>query len=137
MRIVPMMDKTSYGIAKTAEWKGSAVWYKAICSCGGGDGCDMDIEFEFDKDFGYISLTFNKEVQWNDYTGDSFLSRIWKRICISCKVIFTGYHEFNGTFMIQGEEHIDAIITALQEGKDKLKQFKIDFDKENPKVKDE
>ena len=128
MRTAHMMDdKISHGVSKLNEWKGSSVWYRINCSCGG--DCDTDMEFEFDKDFGFINLNFYKNVAWSDYDSHTFFGRIWSRLKAAYKILTTGYISLNGSTLIQEEGHINSVIEALQEGRDKLIKFKADFDK--------
>lgn len=96
------------------------MWYKVGCDCGG-DDCGTEIEFEIDKDFSYINVNFYKKVIWADHWGyDRFYERWWARIKASFKILFTGYIDMEGNFMIQDIDHLDAFIEALEEGKQKM-----------------
>ena len=122
-------------VMKMSEWKGSSVWYKVGCSCGG-DSCDCQIKFEFDKDFGDVTINFYKNLMWADYWQNKwFWQRWWSRIKVATKVMFTGRTEVNGDFIIQGHEHLDAIIEAFNEGKYKLTQWQDNFEAEQESVK--
>ena len=126
------MDNISKGVMKVSEWKGTSILYRIACSCGGGDDCSSDIEFEFDKDFGFLNINFYKTISWNDYRyNNNFITRFWSRLKAAIRVLFTGYVSVEGSFMVQDIDHIDSIITAFNEGKSKIIQFKDDFDKEN------
>ena len=124
----------STGVSKVKEWKGSSIWYKVNCACGGGEDCDSLIDLSFDKDFGHIDVEFYKNIVWADYyKNDWFWQRWWSRIKAASKVLFTGYIEMEGGFLIEGEEHLDGFIEALQEGKGKIKQWQKEFNDENKK----
>jgi len=123
-------------VSKVNEWKGCDVWYKINCSCSGGDDCDCNIEFEFDKDFGDVTVNFYKHLMWEDYWQNKwFLPRWWTRVKVAVKVLLTGRTDVNGDFIIQGQDHIESIIEAFQEGRDKMAQWKIDFVDEQEKTK--
>ena len=122
-------EKTSVGVSKIKEWKGSSVWYKVNCACG---DCDSMIDLSFDKDFGHIDVEFYKTIMWGDYyQKERFWQRWWLRIKMATQIIFKGYTELEGSFMIEEIQHLDSFITALEEGREKVKQFKLDFEKEN------
>ncbi len=124
-------DKTSTGVSKVKEWKGNSVWYKVNCSCMSGE-CDSLIDFSFDKDFGHIEVEFYKTVMWGDYyQKEWWWQRWWLRIKMATQIIFKGYTELEGSFMIEELDHLNSFITALEEGREKVKQFQIDFEKEN------
>jgi len=123
-------DKTSTGVSKIKEWKGTSVWYKVNCSCGGGE-CDSLIDLSFDKDFGNIDVEFYKTIMWADYYQKKWWwQRWWLRIKMATQIIFKGYTEHEGSFIIEGIDHLNSFITALEEGRDKVEQFAIDFKKE-------
>ena len=125
-----MKEKTSVGVSKVKEWKGTSVWYKVNCACGAGE-CDSTIEISFDKDFGHIDVEFYKTIMWGAYYQKKWWwQRGWLRIKMALKILFKGYTEHEGSFMIEGIDHLNAFITALEEGREKVNQFKIDFDKE-------
>lgn len=122
----------SKNIMKLSEWKGTSVWYRASCSCGGGEDCDCDIEFEIDKDFGFISLNFNKKIAYSSYYNNDFwFQRLWSNIKAAFKIMFTGYINMEASFMIQGDDQLDAFLEALTEGKDKVKLWREEFEREN------
>ena len=126
----------SNNVSLMNEWKGSSAWYKINCSCGGGDSCDCQIEFEFDNDFGDVTVNFYQNLIWADYwQNEWFWERWWSRIKVATKVLLTGRTEVNGDFIVQGHDHLDAIIEAFQEGKSKLTQWQIDFEKEQEEIK--
>ncbi len=90
------------------------------------------IMFEFDEDFGHIDIRFYHNVSWADYWGsNNWFTKMWSRIKLACKVMFTGYVELEGDFLIQEEEHLDGFIEALQEGRSKMLEFQENLDNEN------
>jgi len=102
----------------------NAIFYRVACACGNNE-CDCDISLEYDKSIKTVSMIFYKNLYWNDhYTDKRFITRWLSRLKVSLKVLFTGYIKVNEEFLIQSEEHIDNFITALQEGKEKIKKNK-------------
>jgi len=103
---------------------GDMVFYRVACACGSND-CDCDISLEYDKNIKTISMIFYKNLYWNDnYSHKMFITRWLSRLKVSLKILFTGYIKVNEEFLIQSEKHIDDFITALQEGKEKIKKNK-------------
>ena len=103
---------------------GDMVFYRVACACGSND-CDCDISLEYDKNIKTISMIFYKNLYWNDnYSHKMFITRWLSRLKVSLKVLFTGHIKVNEEFLIQSEKHIDDFITALQEGKEKIKKNK-------------
>ena len=126
-------EKTSVGVSKIKEWKGTSVWYKVNCACGGGD-CDSMIDLSFDKDFGHVDVEFYKTIMWADYyQKDWFWQRWWLRVKMATQILFKGYTELEGSFMIEGMDHLSSFITALEEGREKMKQYEIGFKREQEK----
>ena len=107
-------------VMKTDEFK-DGIYYKADCDC----GCDehiVTIEMEFDKEFNDIALNFYKKISWSSHYGDyNWFQRIWNQLKAATKILFTGWIELEESFLIRDEEHINAFIEALEEGKRKLK----------------
>jgi hypothetical protein len=109
----------SKNVMKMQEWD-TEVWYRIGCDCTGED-CSAEINFEFDKELGYIDINFYKKVMWNDSWGQNpFYKRWWARIKASLRILFTGYIEMEGNFMIQDIDHMESFIEALEEGKQKI-----------------
>ena len=110
---------------KVNEWKGTSVFYKISCACMGGYDCDCSIDFVFDEDFGDIEVEFCQNIKWADYWNNNwFFTRLWARIKAALKVLWTGEMKLEGGFIVQGQEHIDSIIEAWQEGKEKMLLWK-------------
>ncbi len=119
----------SNNVMKIKEWKGTQVWYRVGCACSG-ETCDSTIIFEFDEDFGLIDINFYKTIIWNEYWNNKwFHQRWWARIKVACKVLFKGYIELEGNFMIEEKEHLDEFIKALQEGRTKMLDWQEEFQK--------
>jgi hypothetical protein len=102
---------------KTDEFNDS-IFYRAACSCGSNKH-DIMIEFEYDEDIpSVIFLNFYKNIVWcSHWKNLNWFGRVWKRIKCSLKMLFTGYIELEESFIIEGEEDINAFIEALIEGK--------------------
>lgn len=114
----------NFRVMKTNEYENS-VFYRVACSCGS-DEHDLTIEFEKDsKCPDMIFLNFYKDLAWSSYWGDSnFFGRIWRRLKTSLRIFFIGYIEVEESFILQGEEHINSFIKALEEGKKHIKNEK-------------
>jgi len=99
-----------------------SIYYKADCSCGDSDH-EILIEFEKDKECpDMIFLNFYKNIAWCSHWGsDNIFYNFWKRVKCAIKVLFTGYVELEESFIIQGEDSINDIIKALEEGKEYIK----------------
>ena len=104
-------------VMKTEEFDDS-IYYRLPCSCGSDDH-DVTLEFEHDKKFpGMLFLNMYKDLSWSSYWGDvNIFQIIWRRIKISLRILFVGYIEVQESFIFKGEDHIDAFIEALHEGK--------------------
>jgi len=113
---------SNFRVMKTSEFN-DAVFYRAACSCGSDDH-DLAIEFERDPKIpDMIFLNFYKDLAWSSYWGDTnFFSRMWRRLKTSLRILFMGYIEVEESFILQGEEHIDSFIKALEEGKQFIKK---------------
>lgn len=110
---------------ETAEYnneKFQAIWYQVACDCQDKD-CNMTIELSYED--GFLSLMMYKDLQASVYWGDAnFFTRLWRRIKIASRMLFTGYIEISEEHLIRDEEHIDAFIKALKEGKQRIKNEK-------------
>ena len=107
----------SYRAMKVVDVKGS-VFYTIVCDCLSPEH-NMEIEFEFND--GIIELFLYKTLYWKDYYRNfSWYCKYWKRISAAFRLLFGGYVEMQGDFLLQKEEHIDSFIDALKEGKKKV-----------------
>ena len=111
---------TNFRAMKTEEFK-DAVYYRVACSCGS-DEHDVTLELEKDSVFEDLTLTFYKKIYYTSHWKPNFFSRLWIRIKGVIKLLFTGYIELESDFILQGEEHIDSFIKALEEGKHLIKK---------------
>lgn len=104
---------------------GDSVWYKLNCDCGSDDHITT-IELEHDEEFGMVTLNFYKKMEWTSKWGDiPWYHRFWKRLTCSIRMLFTGWIEVEEYVILQGEEHIDGLIEALKEGKEKVKNANV------------
>lgn len=115
----------NFRVMKTNEYENS-IFYRVACSCGSDDH-DLTIEFERDPKIpDMIFINFYKDLAWSSYWGDSnFFGRMWRRFKTSLRIFFIGYIEVEESFILQGEEHIDSFIRALEEGKEYIKTRKV------------
>ncbi len=110
----------SYKVVK--EMEGSDyVFYKITCACHSDDH-NLSVEFEYDKETsGFMYINFNKTLAWCSAWGcTSWIQRVCKRVKASLRMLFTGYIDIEESFIIDGVDHIDSFIAALQEGKQKM-----------------
>jgi len=102
----------------------SSIFYKIDCDCMD-NNCIITIEMEYDERFNDITLTFFKKIALSSHWGNlNFFKRQIKNIKAALKILFTGYIELEGSFIISEKEHIEAFIEALNEGKDKIAEYK-------------
>ena len=110
---------TTKNVMKIHEFE-DTVYYRAACNCGSSK-CDLTIELEADKDLQMIYMNMYKDVYWSAYwKSDNFLGGIWVRIKAALRVLFNGYIEVEESFILQGDEQIDAFMDAIQEGREHL-----------------
>lgn len=109
----------SKNVMKTDEYSGT-VMYKFNCGCNDDDHITT-IEFDYHKDSNDIDITFYKKMSWDSYWNlDNWYERLWSRIKVASKILFTGWIEVDTDVIIKDEEHITSFIEALQEGKNKM-----------------
>ena len=89
-------------------------WWRIACDCGSKDH-DCELLFEKDSD-GLLSLTLYKDVYNGDWqsTDRGFFSKLWWRIKVATRVLFTGYIEMTGDIVLD-HGGIEAMQTAIQE----------------------
>ena len=125
----------SYKIMKVEEFKDSS-YYRIACDCGTPEQ-DLEVEVEFDE-YGILWLTLSGQHTVSDWWGHpSWLGRMKKRIKLSLRLLFTGWFEANGEFLILREEHIDSIISFLQSVKQKKRKMVKAMEKKAKEKKDE
>jgi hypothetical protein len=104
-------------VMKTEEFD-DAIYYRLPCSCGSKDH-DITLEFEHDEEIPeMVFLNVYMNLVWSSYWGDTnFFQIIWRKIKTALRIIFVGHIELEESFILKGEDHIDAFIEALNEGK--------------------
>ena len=96
-------------------------FYRIACDCGTPEQ-DLEVEVEYDKD-GILWLFISGQHTVADWWyHPSWLGRMWKRIKLTLRLLFTGWFEANGEFLVLKEEHVDSIISFLQSVKQKKKK---------------
>ena len=109
----------SYRVLKMDEFNDS-VFYSLQCACGE-ESHNMILSLEHEKDEDLISLFLYKKLYWRDYYKNwLWYEKFWSRVSTSFKLLFGGYIEMQGDFLIQGKEHINSFILALEEGIEKI-----------------
>jgi hypothetical protein len=112
----------SRNICKTAEFP-DADFYTVICDC---THDDDNISMIMEVEDGMITLTFYKKI-WAKATSCSIFPRFelakdwYGRFKIAWNVLTKGYAEYEAEFLMQNEQAIDDLITALSESKIKMK----------------
>lgn len=98
------------------------VVYKLNCNCDSNDHL-TSIEIERDDDLHDLTIHFYKKMIWTSQWGEiAWYQRIWKRLICSIKMLFTGWIEVEEYVIIYGEDHINSLIEALEEGKQQIKK---------------
>lgn len=117
------MAKLPKKIMLEADYEDGTTMWRIPCDCHDPEH-DARLWFELDED-GFPSLKISTEVgfyHYKRYDDDNLLERfrdwrerIWKRITIVSKMLFTGYYTMEGE-VILNEESIAAFQYALTEG---------------------
>ena len=99
----------------------TSIYYRVACQCGE-QRCDLVLEMEYDKELESIDIRMHKKLfasaHWGiDWDYFDFIRVSWNKIKMCWTIITQGYIEVTEETMIQGEEHIDNFIAALQQGK--------------------
>ena len=106
----------SYKVMKSLDLKDS-VYYRIECGCG---NPEHDFQIEFTHNDVIVEMILSTTIYWkNYYACCHWHERLWKRIVASFKLLFGGYIEMQGDFILREEKHIDSFIEALEEGKNK------------------
>ena len=115
-------SKIAFGVSRTSSKDiPFDVNYKVSSACGC-SRCDIWMDFEQDeKTPGWMYLNFYKKVGWNcHWDTKGWWQAFVKRFSGALTLLFRGSIELEEAFMLDGPEHIDGFIAALQEGKDKM-----------------
>lgn len=120
---------TSKGICVTDQFP-DAIFYVAhpICSCG---ECSQVISLQFNEDFQLLELEVEATFEhydlfgydWKSKSKSQLLYKIWHRIRVAFGMLVHGKISLRHYFMFKNEA-IEDYIKALQEGYEKVKQFK-------------
>jgi len=100
---------------------GDAIFYRASCSCSDKQ-CDLELELELDKEINMINLNIYEDLYYSSYwKTDNWFADKWYRIKASLRLLFTGEIKVEGSFMFEGEEHINDFLKTLKQGMAQLK----------------
>lgn len=91
--------------------------FKSECDC---FAHDLKIIFEKDKDFDFVSLSFEDTMYFDEYTNGGFFSRIWFRIKMAFQFLFKGYVEFDYEFVFKNKDHIDEFMKYMNNSYKKI-----------------
>lgn len=119
-----MSEKIADHIMRLARWEGSnktgaSVLYRSACECMAPEH-DLWIDLNFDKELNMLTMSFNYELSVNESYNEGLLGHIkiaFKRILKAVRLLFTGRIVCNEEFIFHGDDHIDAFIQALDEGR--------------------
>ena len=103
-------------VCKLSEGKNS-IDYAVHCDCGSTDHT-CTICFEANKDFGYSVQFFYDLCYVGAFYDSNKLFKLWRRIKDALRLVFIGYIELQGDFVIREPEHFDNFIEALKEGRE-------------------
>ncbi|MGB2828408.1 MAG: hypothetical protein WBC50_09490 [Dehalococcoidales bacterium] len=112
---------TTYKVMETGKYD-DAIFYRVDCACSS-DRCGLHMELSYEKDINELSLYLYKNLSFRSYNSSRIVSA-WLRIKGALKILFTGYIEVNEDLLIEGGEHIDNFIKALEEGREKMLERK-------------
>jgi hypothetical protein len=111
------------------------VYYRANCGCGS-DECGLTLELEYDPDLNDVTLNIYQKMIYCSWWGVNSTARfywfkdMWHRIKGALKLLFTGRIQLEESFLFKGDDHVDAFITAIQEGREKVKKAAAEKSKE-------
>lgn len=115
--------KINYKVMRTGEFLGGdepTVFYKLDCTCSSDDHI---LTFILEHDESMVSVCMNQQLSWSSYYGfNNIFGRTWRKIKAIIRLIFLDYIEVEGEVILQGEEHIQNFIDALEEGKEQVKK---------------
>jgi hypothetical protein len=102
-----------------------SIFYKADCDCGDKD-CEVMIEVTAIRNTSMISLNFYKTINMHyfKYYKNWFVQKFYNiinRFKYAFIILFTGEISLESEFILNGEEHIDNFVKAIEEGKTKMK----------------
>lgn len=110
-------DKISYRVMKFHEFSDGSIVYRLACDCGEPDH-DLFIDVEYEHGYVWANVSGNFTVA--DWWGfPRWPCRLWKRIKLVFKLLFTGWFEASHDMVLIDEGHIDSIISFLQVIKEK------------------
>lgn len=90
-------------------------FYRYACSCSD-PTCDLGLYFENDHGE-YITLNMYKTLTVSDFCmSDKWYRKLYNRVSLSLKFLFTGELTAEGELVIESEEDILSLIAGLHEG---------------------
>lgn len=116
------MNKTSYRVMKTSEYntKDPSITFRIACDCQSPE-CDLWAEFGISDSLPCLTLT--KTLGFYP-RGFNFLETWKNKVKGIYNILFKGYLETEVSLYFHGEEHIQAFIDALEEGKEFIREKK-------------
>jgi hypothetical protein len=104
---------------KTHEFDDS-IFYRVACDCTDNEH-DVQLELETDE-LGILMMRMSANLQWASYYANTWYGQIWERIITPIKMLLIGRVEVFHEILFLNEDHIDAFIAAMEEGKEKIKK---------------
>lgn len=120
-----MSNPISYRVMKTHEFNDS-IFYRVACDCTESEH-DVRLELEIDNvgKLGILTMRLMANFAWASYYADTWYGRFWERIVTSIKMLIMGKVEVFHEILFLQENHINAFIAAIEEGKQKMKKAKV------------
>lgn len=136
------MGKASYKVMEVDRYK-DEIFYRVACNCGSSE-CDMTMTLKLDRNTGYISILFEKEMLttcdydiqsvWFDIFEDSWeetkenlknwfknlLTRFKNKIKHTWTIWAHGYLKSSADLLINDEKHIQSFLEAIEGGREEL-----------------
>ncbi len=102
------------------------IMFRAVCGCVDPyHDQQLTIELlDFGDKQGMLELSIDHKMTYPDWKENNWFKKIWKRIKLSFKLLFTGIVELEGGFAFSGEDAILDYTKAIHSGMKKLKQMK-------------
>ncbi len=102
----------------------NSIFYKIGCDCME-DEHTKTVELEYDEETRTVQMIFYADLQLDDYyTAMPWWEKPWFRIKKAVRMLVFGKIETQTDFLWADTKSIDDFIEALQEGREKLKNWK-------------
>lgn len=118
------MPSNNVMIAKEFE-SNKSIYYKIGCSCMS-DAHTKTVSLEYDDCINDIIMTFYTDLILDNYfTAMAWWEKPWFRIKNALRILIKGRVEVQSDFIWTDSRAIDDFVKALEDGRDKLRKFKL------------